>query len=440
MELSRREFLKTTGAAVALTGVGITAASADTGASEAKKATPPSEKITVGFIGVGPRGQHLFNEFTRYEDVQVGAVCDVYEPHLQGALAKSGPNAKGYKDYRKLLEQKDLDVVVIASPPQWHPLMSIAACEAGKDVYCEKPTSRYPAEAQAMLKAAVDNKRMTQVGTQIHAGDNFRRCVEIVRSGVLGKISTVKVICNMNEYPGLPRVADSPVPEGLDWDLWTGPSRKIPYNQTRFELHRYFTDYVGSWLHELGPHIVDLAWWAMDPGPLKSVTATGGRYVIQDMSDIPDTMDAIWEFDDFTMMWSNTTCNGYNFGFGGAPDGGRRLSVIFQGTNGTLIGDYGSYQVVADGQVLKDFVAPEPSIPSSPGQQRELLNAVKTRELPLCSFQYHQPMALAFDLAHVAMNSGRKIHWDHKTGQVIGDEKAQKMCFPNYRKPWALPK
>lgn len=437
-ELTRREFLKTTGAAVALTSVGMSTVAAEPDATESKP-TPPSEKITLGFIGIGGRGGSLLNDFTRHPDVQIGAVCDVYEPRLKDALAKAGPNAQSYADFHKLLEQKDIDAVIIATPPQWHALISIAACEAGKDVYCEKPMSRYPAECKAMLKAAVNNKRMTQVGTQIHAGENFRRVVEIVRSGVLGKISTVRVVCNMNEFPGLARVEESSVPAGLDWDMWLGPAPKVPFNQARFDTHRYFNDYVGSWLHELGPHIVDLAYWAMNPGEPNAVSASGGRYALNDMSDIPDTLNVLWEYDDFTMTWMHTTCNGFNFGFGGPPDGGRRLCVMFHGTNGTLIGDYGSYQIISDGDRLKDFKAPAPSIASSPGQDREFLDSIKSRDLPMCSFEYHQPMALALDLAHVSLRAERKIHWDTKTHKVVGDAEAERMCSPNYRKPWALP-
>ena len=437
LEMSRRGFLKASGAAVVLTSAGIAATSEASSAQAAP--VQASDKITLGFIGIGGRGGGLLDEFLGNPDVRVGAVCDVYEPRLEAARAKAGEGCKTYHDFRKLLEQKDIDGVVIATPPHWHALISIAACQAGKDVYCEKPISRYPAECKAMLKAAVDNKRMTQVGTQIHAGDNFRRCVEIVRSGALGKISTVRVVCNMNECPGAPRVEDSGVPAGLDWDMWLGPAPKVPFNQTRFTTHRYFKDYVGSWLHELGPHIVDLGYWAMNPGAPKAVSASGGRYALDDMSDIPDTMDVLWEYEGFTMTWMHTTCNGYNFGFGGAPDGGRRLSVIFQGTNGTLIGDYGSLQIVSDGDKLKDFVAPEPSIPSSAGQDREFLDSIKSRKLPLCSFQYHEPMALALDLAHVSLYTGRKLHWDADAGKVVGDRAAEKMCTPKYRKPWALP-
>lgn len=435
--ISRREFLKTTGVAVALTGAGLAAVSAQ--AAEQDKPVAASEKTTLGFIGVSGRGTGLMSEFMQYPDMQIAAVSDVYEKNLQAGVAKAGGDAKGYADFRKLLERKDIDAVVVATPPHWHPLISILACQAGKDVYCEKPISLYPGECRAMLKAAVANKRMTQVGTQIHAGDNFRRAVEIVQSGMLGKISNVRVVCNMNEYPGIERVEDSSPPAGLDWDTWLGPARKVPFNEARFGVHHNFKDYVGSWLHELGPHIVDLAYWAMNPGEPKAVSASGGRYVLDDMTDVPDTMDVLWEYDGFTMTWMHTWCNGYNFGFGGAPDGGRRLSVIFHGTKGTLVADYGSLQVYADGDRLKDFQAPAPSIPSSPGHQREFLDSIKSRKQPPCSFEYHVPMAVALNLAHVSLYTGRKLHWDAKTGKVVGDAEADRMCNPVYRKPWVLP-
>jgi predicted dehydrogenase len=436
-ELSRRDFLKASGATVALAGAGLSVIGAQ---GEARAdTTAPSEKVTLGFIGISGRGNALMNDFMALPDVQVAAVSDVYEPRLQAAKEKAGGGAKTYADFRKLLEQKDIDAVVVATPPHWHPLVSILACQAGKDVYCEKPISLYPAEARAMLKAAIDNKRMTQAGTQIHAGDNYRRAVEIVRSGMLGKISTVRVVCNMNEYPGIERVEDSGPPAGLDWDTWLGPAPKIPFNKARFDTHHNFKDYVGSWLHELGPHIVDLAYWAMDPGEPKAVSTAGGRYVMDDMTDVPDTMDVLWEYDGFNMTWMHTWCNGYNFGFGGAPDGGRRLSVIFHGTNGTLAADYGSLQVITDGARLQDFKAPAPSIPSSPGHQREFVDSIKSRKQAQCCFEYHVPLAVALNLAHISLYTGRKLHWDAKAGKCTGDPDAEQMCTPNYRKPWALP-
>lgn len=422
---------------MALAGAGLSIIGQPAGAQA--KTTPPGEKITLGFIGIAGRGGSLLNDFMKQPDVQIGGVCDVYEPRLQAALAKAGPKATAYADFRKLLERKDIDAVVVATPPHWHPMISILACQAGKDVYCEKPMSLYPSESKAMLKAATENKRVTQVGTQVHAGENFRRAVEIVQSGALGKISVVRVVCNMNEYPGAGQSQDSSPPTGLDWDMWLGPAPKVDFNQVRFDTHRLFKDYVGSWLHELGPHIVDLAYWAMNPGEPKAVSASGGRYLMNDVSDIPDTLDVLWEYEGFTMTWMHTWCNSFNFDFGGPPDGGRRLGVMFHGTNGTLLADYGSYKIISEGDKLKNFKPSAPSISPSPGHDREFLDSIKSRKNPTCSFEYHQPLALALDLAHVSLNTGRKIHWDALTGKVVGDPEAERLCKPTYRKQWTLP-
>lgn len=436
--LSRREFLRTSSAAAVAVGIGGIGMASDS--AQAQKA-PASERIRLGVIGLGGRGTGVMRGFMNYPDCEIGAVCDLHDGHLAAGLEAAGGKANAYKDYRKLLEQKDLDAVLVTTPPHWHPLISIAACQAGKDVYCEKPISRYPAEAIAMAKAARDNKRVTQVGTQIHAGENFRRCVEIVRSGMLGKIHNVRVVCTMNEYPGgCGKIADSKPPAGLDWDGWCGPAPLVPFNEARFTVHRYFRDYVGSWLNELGPHIVDLAFWAMDPGQPKSVMATGGRFVADDVSDIPDTVDVLWEFEGFTMTWMNMCGNSFNFDFGGPPDGGRRLGVIFHGTKGTLLGDYGTHKIVSEGNKLDGVPVPEPSIPPSPGHDREFLDAIKSREQPLCNFDYHMPMAVALNLGHVALDSGRRVQWDAGKGEVVGDKEAAAFAKPDYRKPYKFPK
>ena len=437
-KLSRRDFLKTTSAAAVAAGIGISV-----GPARAQGTVSANEKITLGVIGLGGRGMALMGGFTSHPDVQIGAVCDVYDKRLQAGLEKAEGGAKAYKDFRRLLEQKDIDAVVIATPPHWHPLMAIYACQAGKDIYCEKPMSRHPAEAIAMAKAARDNKCVTQVGTQVHAGENFRRVVEIVRSGMLGKIMSVRVICTMNEYPGgIGRPADSEPPEGLDWDMWCGPCSKVPFNTARFEngQHRYFKEYVGSWLGELGPHIVDLPFWAMDPGQPPVASASGGRFVADDIGDIPDTLDVLWEFPNFTMSWMNTAGNSYNFGFGAPPNRGRRLGVMFHGTKGTLLADYGTHNIVSEGDALKDVPPPEPSIPPSPGHDREFLDAIKTREQPPCNFDYHLPIAIALTLPHISLDTGCKLHWDARKGEITGDKEADALAKPDYRKPWTFPK
>lgn len=309
---TRRSFLKATTSALALTGLSNVSARAQ------EKSVSPINRITLGFIGVGGRGLALIDNFKSQPDVDIAAVCDVYEPAIQAAIGKTDGKAQGYADFRKVLERKDIDAVVIATPPHWHPIISIMACQAGKDVFCEKPISLHPTEARAMLKAAKVNKRVTQVGTQIHSYSNFRRAVEVVQSGMLGKISHVRVICTMNQYPeGCGKSANGNPPSGLDWDMWLGPAPQALYNDARFKNNRFFRDYMGSLIHDFGPHIMDLPFWALNPGEPKSITGMSGKFVADDIGEIPDTQDIVWNFGDFTMSWMHSRCSNYTFGFGG---------------------------------------------------------------------------------------------------------------------------
>jgi predicted dehydrogenase len=432
-ELTRRAFLRHSGAA--LTAAGLSAAAA----AEPRKATP-KDKIVLGFIGQGGRGYGHLDWFGKHPDVEIGAVCDVYEPHRDRALKKAGSKAKAYSDFRKLLENKDIDAVVVATPPHWHSIISILACQAGKDVYCEKPMSRYPAEAQAMARAARDHKRITQVGTQIHATANYHKCVDVVRSGVLGQITAIRNFCSMNDNSeGLGSPADSAPLPGLDWEMWLGPAPAVPFNIGRFRdgMHRYFKDYVDSWLHELGPHIVDLPFWAMNLGQPKSVSATGGRYATTSIADVPDTLEVAWEFPNLVMTWSLMQQSGYSFGVG--ANSGRRLGIVFHGKEGTLLANYGVCEVYdAKGKLVEGQTYPV-AAPPSPGHEREFLDSIKSRQPCSCSFDAHLPMHVALNLAHTSLKAGRKLHWDAEKFQVTGDRDANALITPRYRSPWKLP-
>jgi len=440
-QMSRRKFLEVSATVVAGLGAGC-ASSRPRPCATAKhtgKATA-SEKVVVGFIGVSGRGKHLMNKFAEQPDAEIAAVCDVYKPHLEQAIAKTGGKARGYHDFRKLLECRDIDAVVVATPPHWHALISVLAMQAGKDVYCEKPMCLKPIEGRAMVNAARANKRITQIGTQIHAGENYHRVVEIVRSGVLGELSAVRTVLSLNEAPdgitGNP--PDESPPANLDWDMWCGPLPILPYNRARFTLHRYFGELVGSWLHEMGPHILDLPVWALELGPPKAVCAMGGKFATHDISTIPDTMDVLFEYDNFIMTWSNMCANSHGLAFH-REGAGRRLGVSFHGANGTMLADYGKYNLVSEGDRLKDVKLPEPYLPRSPGQQREFLDCVKSRKQCSCNVEYHYNVHVALNLGNLSYRLGRRLSWDAKKEEVVGDKEANEMLKPNYRKPWSLP-
>lgn len=436
--LTRRDFLKT---AAFVAGAGLTAANSHAKPIPRRRRVAANERIVFGFIGVAGRGYGaLMQTFSRFPEVEIGAVCDVYAKHRERAVAFTGGKAKAYHDFRELIAQKDIDAVVIATPPHWHALIAIEACRAGKDVYCEKPMCRFPAEARAMVKAAQARQCVTQVGTQMHASENYHRCVDVVRSGELGQITAVRNLCTMNDNSeGLGNPPNSDPPEGLDWDMWLGPAPKVPFNIGRFRdgMHRYFKDYVDSWLHELGPHIVDLPVWALQLGHPKAVFASGGRFATTSIADVPDTMDVIWEYPNMTMTWTLMQANSYNFGVG-VPGPGRRLGILFHGKNGTLIASYDLCQVLGeDGKIVTGKSYPV-TVPPSPGHEREFVECILTRRQPSCSFENHLPLHVALNLAHISLKVGRKIKWDAEKFRVIGDREADRLVTPEYRPPWKL--
>ena len=401
-----------------------------------------NDRIGVGFIGVAGRGfgAHM-KSLSEFPDVDLAAVCDVYQPNVDRAVEFSGGKAHPYSDYKELLADPAVDAVVVSTPPHWHALMTLDALAAGKDVYCEKPMCRFPAEGRLMTDYAAKYGRITQVGTQIHATENYHKCVDVVRSGVLGKITAVRNFCAMNDNSeGLGNPEDAAAPEGLDWDSWIGPAPKVPFNVGRFRdgMHRYFKDYVDSWLHELGPHILDLPFWALDLACPTAVSAAGGRFATSSIADVPDTFDVLWEFPDMVMTWTLMQASSFNFGVG-AGGAGRKLGIVFDGTEGTLLANYGLCQVLDKKGNLVEGVEYPVAAPPSPGHDREFIDCVKSRTECSCSFESHLPMHTALNLAHVALKLGRKLHWDEAKWQVEGDAEADTMTHPEYREGYALP-
>jgi predicted dehydrogenase len=400
------------------------------------------DKVVLGIIGVAGRGfdAHL-KTFSQFPDVEIGAVCDVYQPYVERAVAYTEGKAKAYHDYHDLISDPNIDAVVVATPPHWHALMTLDALQAGKDVYCEKPMCRLPVEGRLMTDWAARYGRITQVGTQIHATANYHKCVDVVRSGVLGQITCVRNLCAMNDdSEGLGTPPDEAPLEGLDWESWLGPAPETPFNQGRFRdgMHRYFKDYVDSWLHELGPHIVDLPFWALQLDCPKAIAASGGRYATESIADVPDTMQVTWEWPELLMTWEMMQASSFNFGVG-QPGKGRKLGILFHGKNGTLIANYGVCQVLdKDGKLVEGATYPQAE-PLSPGHEREFIDSVKSRQECSCSFSRHLPMHTALNLAHLALKLGRKLQWDEAKWEVIGDPEANALLTPSYRAPYKLP-
>jgi len=439
--LSRRRFLRRCchGAAVGIAVPTI----APSGALGLSGKAAASDKIRLGIIGAGSMGRANLDACGSQDDVVVTAVSDVWRERRDAALAKYQPAARGYGDYRELLARDDVDAVIIATPPHWHALQAIEACQAGKDIYLQKPMTLYPAETIAVRNAVRRHGRVSQIGTQIHAGENYRRVVEFVRSGKLGKISVVRTFNVMNQGAGgLGDVPDSDPPEGLDWSSWVGPAPMRRFNPLCVRdayTHSSFWNFSGGWTPGMAPHILDLPVWALDLGLPEVTSSVGGRFTIRDPGDAPDTQEVTWQYAGLTMTWMMNLVNSYGFDFKGDGSISRRLGIYFHGLNGTLWTDYGSHTIQAEGDRLPDSTPPEKSIPPSPGHEREWLDCVKSRKDPSCSVDYHYRIDLAITLANLSQRLGRSVRLDPRSERIVGDPEAARLARPEYRAPWKFP-
>jgi predicted dehydrogenase len=438
-ELSRRDFMQTAAA-----GAGGVAAPyfVPSGVLAQPGRPGANDRIQLALIGAGGMGRGNLNNCAKYPDVEVTGVCDVWKSRRDAAVASLKKSAKPYHDFRELLQQADVDAVIIATPPHWHCLIAVAACEAGKDIYLQKPMTLHVAESLAVQRAVAKHARICQIGTQIHASPNYRRVVELVRSGNLGPISVVRTLNVMNQgAAGLGNPPNGQPPEGLDWDLWLGPAQSRPFNplivKSAFE-NCSFMDFSGGWTPGMAPHIVDLPFWALELDYPTATSCSGGRYVIRDAGDAPDTQEVLWQFPDRTMTWSMSLANSFAFDFGRGTRA-RRLGIYFHGANGTLFSDYGTHKVVPEGDWMKESQTPVPTIPASPGHEREWLDCLRSRRQPSCNPAYHGKIDIAIELANLSLKLGRTIHFDPATESIVGDKEAARMATPVYREPWRFP-
>ncbi len=435
-DLLRRDFLRTAGAA------GFAVPYLISSSALAQPGKPAAnDRLSIALIGCGGMGRANLGACGSQPDVVVTGACDVWKQRREAVCAQY-KSARPYADYRELLDRKDLDGVIIGTPPHWHCLLAVDACRAGKDMYVQKPMTLYLAESLAVRNAVRKHRRICQVGTQIHAGANYRRVVELVRSGNLGKISVVRAFNIMNQGPqGIGNPPNSAPPAGLDWDRWIGPCPMRPYNPLIVSdayTNCSFMPFSGGWTPGMAPHIIDLPIWALDLGYPTITFSSGGRYTIRDAGDAPDTQEVVWQYPDFTMTWSMSLVNSYAFDFGhGEP--ARRIGMYFHGVNGTVYANYEMHKVVAEGDRMNGLKPPAVSIPPSPGHEREWLDSIKTRRPPSCCPDYHCKVDVPLVLANLSLKLGRAIRFDPLAEKIVGDEEAARLSRPEYRAPWKFP-
>ena len=429
-----------------------------------------NDKVRMGFIGVGNRGSQLLSLFMKQPDVEVVALCDIYEPYLmrdsakidirykEGFIGKGGQvpkldevfgkEVKRYNDYRKLLDDKNIDAVCIATPDHWHALQTIHTLQAGKDVYVEKPLTQTILEGRKMVETQAKSKQVCAVGLNRRGSVIYQKLAKEIQEGKIGKVTVGKASHINDMFPdGIGKMKPENPPKDFNWDVWLGPRAFIPYQYNiapyTFRWWKDYSSQMGNW----GVHYMDVIRWMMGETAPIAVSAHGGKYVLNDDSTIPDTLEVIFEFASGAIITfsDNEACSGKPTPFG---------ELELRGTKGTLYADEYSYKITpaTKGQFQKWSKLMEPEEFTSPAKLladgsssssttnliRNFLDCIKTRNTPLCSLEEGHRSTSFAHLANIALATRERLQWDAVKERFTNSEAANKLLHYEYRKPWKL--
>lgn len=451
----RRNFVKTS-------GLGLTALSAS-------RVLGANDRLNIGLIGCGGRGRGVARSMREAPNVAYTAVADVYKTNGEIAREWAGSDAKFFQDFRKLLDLKDLDAVHIATPDHWHAIISILACQAGKDVYVEKPTSLTVREGRVMVDAARKYNRIVQVGTQHRSAPHFMKIAEMVQRGDIGKVNFVRVWNYANHTPnGIGRKPAQNPPDGLDWDMYLGPSPKVQFNPNRFlGSFRYFWDYSGGYITDFGNHRLDTMQQIMGVSAPRTITASGGKFVLDDDRETPDLLTVTYEYDGFIATYEGSNLNGH--GMGGRTPGHKYYNSRSESDQPNGIAFYGTEATIFAERIGWE-IFPEPDLPPAGRRSNvaggsdvappkraskvkrmwenveeptkahclNFVESVRSRKTPNADIEIgHRSTSIAL-LGNIAMRTGKKLHWDAKKEDFTGASDASAMLTRNLRQPWDL--
>ena len=406
----------------------------------------PSDNLNLALIGCRNMGYGDLQHHLSNPGVNCVALCDIDENVLNEKAAdlkkKFNQSPKLYKDFRKLLEQKDIDAVIIGTPDHWHCLMTVYALQAGKDVYVEKPMANSIAECNIMVKAAnYYSNRIVQIGQQQRSGFVFQKAMEIIKSGKIGKLRRVNVWANFTYGIGQPIIPDEAVPAGVDFDMWLGPAPARPFNRNRFHgVWRMFWDYGGGLMSDWGVHLIDIALWAKDinNAPDKVLVYGANTFEEPRMRETFDSMNIIYPKNDFVINWDMTA--GIQSGPYDSPYG-----LAFVGDLATLTVDRNKLLVRPewDSQAKKgkteEYKFTEGK-ESHSEHAKNFLECIKTRKKPVCTPETGRAAAVHVHIPNIAARTGESmLLWDDANNRFTNSEKANQLITPIYRKPWNLP-
>lgn len=450
--MSRRRFVR---------AAGCLAAAGAFSAKSYSQVAGANARVRVGMIGFGLIGRIHGRSFHGLKErSKVVAVSDCYKPRMDACVELVGSDCAKVPDFRRLLERKDIDAVVVSTADHWHCLQTLLACDAGKDVYVEKPLHLFVREGEWMQRVAARTKRVVQVGTQQRSAPHYHRAKTLLRGGAIGEI--VSVQCNFfrNVMPGIGNPADGDPPADLDWEMLLGPAPQRRYNPNRALYHfRWFWDYSGGQMTNLGHHSLDVVHWIFDLKAPRAVSSSGGRFFLKDNGEVPDTQDAILEYPKFNVMVQFRECTA---GAGASSMG----ALTFMGTKGTMTLSRDGFEILPDAKVEPvnafariigghpvggpqpapelegDFWCEKAEDKSGDWKQQyvehagNFLDCVQSRKQPNSDLLSSHWVSTACHLANISARTGRKVFWDAAANDIRGDVEAGAMLTRAYRAPW----
>jgi predicted dehydrogenase len=400
-----------------------------------------NDRIRMGLIGSGGRGREDWATFLKEADVDPVAVCDVYGPFRDKGVMMTDKRAQSVPDFRRVLDRRDIDAVIVATPDHWHALITIAACEAGKDVYCEKPLSLTVFEGRKMVDAARRYRRIVQTGSQQRSGAHYAQAVKLVQGGGIGEVHRIRAGFQRNIYPGLkPTEMANGISPDLDWDMWLGPAPRRDFDPFRCIYNfRWFWDYSGGQMTNWGAHHLDIARWILGAAAPTEVSGSGGRFALTDGGETPDVQEVLYQFPRVVVSWTSSEISE-----------GKPFTLDIFGTKGMLSLTRAGFQVSPEMQappgtkekqpLMEPIVAKSGDLSATlnPAHARNFLDCVKSRQRPNADVEEGHRTAVMCHLGNISMRLGRSIRWDAVAEEAVGDPEASHMLSRPYRAPWKL--
>lgn len=444
---SRRNFLKQSSAAV--TGAALASVIPATAYASTRRRVAPSDQLNFAIIGANGMGWSDARSMLKVDGVNCVAIADVDRSVLAARtkdLTGMGKRAPAvHEDYRRLLEDPAVDAVIVATPDHWHCLATVDALSAGKHVYVEKPIANTIEECRVMQAATRRYGRIVQVGQWQRSGPHYAQAIEYVRSGKLGRIRVVKVWAYQGWMKPVPVQSDGTAPDGVNYDRWLGPAPARPFNPNRFHFNfRWFWDYAGGLMTDWGVHEIDIALYAMNATAPRSVVASGGKFAYpDDASETPDTLQTVFEYDGFNMLWEHAT------GIDGGPYG-RTEGIAFIGNSGTLVVNRGGWEVLPEW--VTENGARKARVEAVPLQAnrtenldlhtRNFVEAIHKHDPSMlaCGIDTGSVAAINAQMGNIAYKTGRKVFWDAGANEFRNDPDANALTRARYRDGYVLPK